>query len=89
MKGDLHVRFCERLAGETPACLLGLVLSCMHERKPLIGSVMPLNIHNVFPLQKSYSPHSVILRIVFHFGKTQYFHQRWNVHTKPATKSFL
>ncbi len=23
--GDYHVRFCERLAGETPACLLGLV----------------------------------------------------------------
>jgi len=23
MKGDFHVRFCERLAGETPACLLG------------------------------------------------------------------
>ena len=25
MMGDYHVRFCERLAGETPACLLGLV----------------------------------------------------------------
>jgi len=24
MMGDYHVRFCERLAGETPACLLGL-----------------------------------------------------------------
>ena len=23
--GDYHVRFCERLAGESPACLLGLV----------------------------------------------------------------
>lgn len=23
MTGDCHVRFCERLAGETPACLLG------------------------------------------------------------------
>ena len=23
MKGDFHVRFCERLAGEIPACLLG------------------------------------------------------------------
>jgi len=23
MMGDYHVRFCERLAGETPACLLG------------------------------------------------------------------
>ena len=22
MKGDFHVRFCERLAGEIPACLL-------------------------------------------------------------------
>ena len=26
MMGDYHVRFSERLAGETPACLLGLVL---------------------------------------------------------------
>ena len=25
MTGDCHVRICERLAGETPACLLGLV----------------------------------------------------------------
>src|SRR5690606_1189496 len=24
MTGDRHVRFCERLAGETPACLLGV-----------------------------------------------------------------
>jgi len=25
MMGDYHVRFCERLAGENPACLLGLI----------------------------------------------------------------
>ena len=24
MKGDFHVWFCERLAGETPACLFGV-----------------------------------------------------------------
>ncbi len=29
--GDYHVRFCERLAGETPACLLGLIPTvCTH-----------------------------------------------------------
>ena len=26
MKGDFHVRFCERLAGEIPACLLDLTI---------------------------------------------------------------
>ena len=25
MTGDCHVRFCERLAGEIPACLLGRI----------------------------------------------------------------
>ena len=26
MMGDYHVRFCERLEGETPSCLLGVFL---------------------------------------------------------------
>ena len=30
MMGDYHVRFCERLAGETPACLLGLLRSVFY-----------------------------------------------------------
>ncbi len=29
MKGDFHVRFCERLAGGNPACLLGRERGCM------------------------------------------------------------
>ena len=29
MKGDFHVRFCERLAGEIPACLLDRKRGCM------------------------------------------------------------
>jgi len=35
MMGDYHVRFCERLAGETPACLLGLVRSAHYETKKI------------------------------------------------------
>ncbi len=31
MMGDYHVRFCERLAGETPACLLGVSLRVLRE----------------------------------------------------------
>ena len=27
MTGDCHVRFCERLRGETPLCLLGVIYS--------------------------------------------------------------
>jgi len=26
MMGDYHVRFCERLRGETPLCLLGVLV---------------------------------------------------------------
>jgi len=29
MKGDFHVRFCERLAGEIPACLLDRKRGCI------------------------------------------------------------
>ena len=28
MNGDIHVRFCERLKGEIPFCLLGVYLFC-------------------------------------------------------------
>jgi hypothetical protein len=28
MTGDCHVRFCERLRGETPLCLLGVFAAC-------------------------------------------------------------
>jgi len=47
MKGDLHVRFCERLAGETPACLLGLVHFIFKEQNtnslafPLLSVILP------------------------------------------------
>lgn len=34
MTGDCHVRLCERLAGETPACLLG-------QHKPRIVKLSP------------------------------------------------
>jgi hypothetical protein len=27
MTGDCHVRFCERLRGETPLCLLGVIVA--------------------------------------------------------------
>lgn len=30
MTGDCHVRFCERLRGETPLCLLGAFVSLWH-----------------------------------------------------------
>ena len=52
MMGDYHVRFCERLAGETPACLLGLVLLWVKEHgtpdKELLKIILekPKNIEN-------------------------------------------
>jgi hypothetical protein len=32
MTGDCHVRFCERLRGETPLCLLGAITPFLKNR---------------------------------------------------------
>ena len=39
MTGDCHVRFCERLRGETPLCLLG-ALKKITRSQPTVGRVL-------------------------------------------------
>src|SRR3990170_6681055 len=43
MTGDCHVRFCERLGGETPPCLLGAYAVNYYERSISGFSDMPGN----------------------------------------------
>src|SRR6266542_4881406 len=80
MMGDYHVRFCERLAGETPACLLGLVLS------ELLSSFInsPTSAFTFFPI-KSLTSLNCSLSIFFGSGICQSinFFARIQGHASP------